>query len=285
MSNLNAEFIERYQLEYQKNPRSRVFAPLAEAYRKMGLLDEARRICKNGVQVHPHFSGGRVAFAKVLLDLNETEEALEHLQAAIQASPDNLLAHSLLGATLLKLRRPKDALKAYKMVLFLNPNDEPARKAVQKWEFLTAEEFTDETFAMKPVFQLASAHPTFHAAADSSDNAPERLLERFSNSDPQRLTERAVSIADAFTVRNDLATALEVLEEARRLTGPKPEIDERLGRLRKRLQIFEPDPEGESEKTGARDPTLDLDWRTPSVSRRELLERLLRRISERRLES
>ena len=42
IQNVNPEFVERYQLELARDPRSRVFAALSEAYRKMGLLDEAK---------------------------------------------------------------------------------------------------------------------------------------------------------------------------------------------------------------------------------------------------
>ena len=45
MNPVNPEFVERFQIMYQKDPNSRVFAPLAECYRKMGLLDEALRLC------------------------------------------------------------------------------------------------------------------------------------------------------------------------------------------------------------------------------------------------
>src|SRR5882757_1022853 len=123
MNSVNSEFVERYQLELAKNPRSRVFASLAEAYRKMGLIDEAKRICRFGTEAHPDFAGGHVAYAKVLLDLKAPAEALTHLEKATKLSPDNLLAHNLLGETLIQLRRPKDALKAFKMVLFLDPEN------------------------------------------------------------------------------------------------------------------------------------------------------------------
>ena len=42
--------LEKYLKEYQENPRSRVFAPLAEAYRKSGLIDEAIDICREGLE-------------------------------------------------------------------------------------------------------------------------------------------------------------------------------------------------------------------------------------------
>lgn len=255
MTQVNPEFVERYQLEYQKNPKSKVFAPLAEAYRKMGLLDEAYRICKLGVSLHPEFAGGRVALAKVLLDRKKPQEALTQLENAVNLSPDNLLAHMLMGETLLELRRPKDALKAFKMVLFLNPSDERAKSAVRKWEFLTAEEYDDEAFSMRPLFR----------GKEEPAQASERV---------KRTLERALSLADAFTVRNDLLAAIEVLENAQRQLGPLPDIENRLRLLNKRTQpmIESDDDETEDEDSG--------------MERRRLrLEKLLRRIDERRIGS
>ena len=63
MDETNPEFIERYQKLYEEDPKSRIFAPLAEAYRKMGLINEALELAQNGVKIHPQFSGGRVALS------------------------------------------------------------------------------------------------------------------------------------------------------------------------------------------------------------------------------
>src|SRR6476661_8315239 len=65
-SSLTPELVERYQLEYARDPQSKVFAPLSEAYRRMGLVEEALRIAENGVRANPGFASGRVAFARVL---------------------------------------------------------------------------------------------------------------------------------------------------------------------------------------------------------------------------
>lgn len=48
------EYIRRYQ----EDPTSRVFAPLAEAYRRLGRVDEAIDICLEGLKHHPEFPGG-----------------------------------------------------------------------------------------------------------------------------------------------------------------------------------------------------------------------------------
>ena len=55
--------IYEYLKKYQEDPSSRVFAPLAESYRKAGLADEAIEIAREGLRVHPNFVGGRVALA------------------------------------------------------------------------------------------------------------------------------------------------------------------------------------------------------------------------------
>lgn len=277
-------------MELEKDPRSRVFAALAEAYRKMGLLEEARRICRFGTEAHPDFAGGHVAYAKVLLDLKAPAEALPHLEKATKLSPDNLLAHNLLGETLIALRRPKDALKAFKMVLFLDPENARAREAVKKWEFLTADEYSEDVFAMKPIFQ-APLNANEDAERDLDDELEDLLTESGADGPTSRLDlqqrhakalERAVSLADAFTVRNDLEAALKVLEDARRLLGPMDEIERRHRLITKRIELLETDDALDAVEPPA---PRELAFNPPSLKterKREILETLLRRINDRR---
>ena len=84
---IHTQLIEKYQILYEKDPQSKVFAPLSEAYRKMGLLKEALQLALDGVKLHPNFSSGRVALARALLDGNQVEPALAHLKKATELSP------------------------------------------------------------------------------------------------------------------------------------------------------------------------------------------------------
>ena len=56
--------IEEYQIILMRNPNAKVFAPLAEAYRKMGLLQQALEICERGVKYNPEYPSGLVAYGK-----------------------------------------------------------------------------------------------------------------------------------------------------------------------------------------------------------------------------
>ncbi|HMN69950.1 MAG TPA: tetratricopeptide repeat protein [Bdellovibrionales bacterium] len=216
MQDIQPELIEKYQLLLQKDPKSQVFAPLTEAYRKMGMLEEAFRIAVRGVQFNPNFAGGRIALAKVSLERENLPGAVQELEKAVDLSPDNILAHSLLGECYLKSKRPKDALKAFKMVLFLAPTNDKAIKAVKKLESLTADEYEDDLFEMKPLPSID------HLDVESATPLKPVALKIVGD------LERALSLVDAYIVRNDMEAAWNRLEEAERDMGPHPEIVKRM---------------------------------------------------------
>jgi hypothetical protein len=204
----------------------------------------------------------------------------------------------MMGETLLELRRPKDALKAFKMVLFLNPEDSRARQAVKKWEFLTADEYDDEVFEMKPLFKTEA--PDLDEDEGDDDDQEDSFEPAKSRSEiplapgslpSNREIERAVSLADAFTIRGSVDAAVNVLENAVRQFGAHPELESRLQRLSRRSQWDLPDDDEQDDELSndvhnAHEATI-LAGRprseNPSQRKRLLLERLLQRINDRRL--
>ena len=123
-----------YLRRYQENPRSRVFAPLAEAYRKAGLVDEAVEIAREGLKVHPNFVGGRVALARALFEKRQYEQVVDELQPVIRDVPDNLVAQRLIAESSLILGRVSQALDSYKMLLYFSPEDTELARVVQELE-------------------------------------------------------------------------------------------------------------------------------------------------------
>lgn len=240
MTEINPELVERYQILLEKEPTSKVFAPLAEAYRKMGLLPEAKQICEVGVKAHPYFAGGRVALAKVFLEMGKWDEAQAQLAKATELSPDNLLAYQLLAETELKLKNPKESLKAFKMVLFLNPQHEKAQKAVQTLESLTADEYEDEIFEMKQLKSLEEQLPELQPMPSNQKRMRE-LKE----------LERALSLFDAYWIRNDFDRAQVILEDAFLRLGMLPELEKRRDILQARTSdegSFTPPPPRSDER-------------------------------------
>ncbi|MGZ3687092.1 MAG: tetratricopeptide repeat protein [Bdellovibrionota bacterium] len=126
--------IYSYLKKYQEDPNSRVFAPLAEAYRKAGLIDEAIEIAREGLKIHPQFVGGRVALARALFDKKRFDEVIDELAPIVRDVPDNLIAQRLLAESSLMQGRVADALGAYKMLLYFSPHDRETAQIVKELE-------------------------------------------------------------------------------------------------------------------------------------------------------
>ena len=126
--------IYTYLKKFQEDPTSRIFAPLAEAYRKAGLIDQAIEIAREGLRVHPGFVGGRVALARALFDQRHYNDVIDELTKVVQDVPDNLVAQRLLAESFLMQGRVADALGAYKMLLYFAPQDPEIMKMVRELE-------------------------------------------------------------------------------------------------------------------------------------------------------
>lgn len=241
MPKIDASTVERYQNILESDPKSQVFAPLAEAYREMGMLKEALKVAASGVQHHPQFTGGLVTYARILKETQHLEKALEVAQRATQLAADNILAHQIKAEILLQLKQPKEALKTFKMVLFLNPNSKSAQKAVQKLESLTADEFEDDVFEMTKLPEVVLSNEKLPPPPIEREFAYEEspIIESTAPSHHNKALERMLSLIDAFIVRNDLEKANALLKDTRIEFGEHPEISKRMKTLQVRYDDLE----------------------------------------------
>lgn len=273
MNSISPEFVERYQILYAKDPKSRIFAPLAEAYRRMGLLKEALQVSQNGVEDHPHFASGLLTHAKILNELNYKKEAIYYLRKAVDLAPENILAQSTLASLLMEAKEAREALQVYKMILYLNPEHAEALKAVKKLESLSAEDFDEDSFTMG---QLDFLHT--EQKKQINTNAAPIAQNKILSQDQLKQLERMLSLADAFIVRNDIEKAMSTLNAAVIELGEHKELSQRLNMLRanKFVELPEADEEDKSflrkQKSGIQDKI-------------DLLENLLQRINMRRLDA
>jgi tetratricopeptide (TPR) repeat protein len=208
MNSFTPEFIEKYQKLYESDPQSKVFAPLAEAYRKSGDTQKAYNICKKGVIQHPSFASGHVSMARIYKEMKEYDKSLHHLRKAIQLAPENIQAHNLMAEICVETRKPKEALNAFKQVLFLNPKDSKAKNSVKKLESLSADEFDSDTFQMGNLFDFDML--TGEGTGEPTENRPIRLTA----AEKERAVERIVSLIDVLLVRNEILKAQNALEDA-----------------------------------------------------------------------
>jgi tetratricopeptide (TPR) repeat protein len=126
--------IKQYQTLLAADPNSRAFAPLAEAYRKQGKLNEALALCKQGVAKHPDFSGAHILLCQILIDLKQFAPAESELLVILRRIPNHLLAHQ----TLLKLYASQNRLPNAKAIaermLKLQPQEPMATAFMQQMQ-------------------------------------------------------------------------------------------------------------------------------------------------------
>lgn len=139
-----------------KDPASKLFLPLAEEYRKCGMLDEAIMLLTEGLKNHPNFLSARVSLGKIYLQKGMNPEARQEFEQVVQFAPDNLLAQKKLAIIYRDEGERDKALDSCRRLLLLNPNDEEIKKIRAELEAETEKKTTTEFHAeeVQPVIPL-----------------------------------------------------------------------------------------------------------------------------------
>lgn len=124
----------KYQAEYEKNPRSRVFAPLAEMYRKVGMTDKAMEILAAGIRQHPTYVLGYLGMANCYYDIQQFSLAYNTLKPFVDTNRDNLKLQRLYADVCMSLDKKEEALNTFKYLLFMTPKEKELAEIVNKLE-------------------------------------------------------------------------------------------------------------------------------------------------------
>ena len=119
----SADDIRHHEARLARDPSSQAYAALAEAYRRGGRLDDAIRVCRQGLERHPAYSTARFILAKVLLDRDEVLEARVEVERFLEAEPDHEPALRIATECALRLADPRAALGHLRRLGMLDPDD------------------------------------------------------------------------------------------------------------------------------------------------------------------
>jgi tetratricopeptide (TPR) repeat protein len=126
--------LEELKTRWEREPRSRAFLPLAEEYRRMGRLTDAERICREGLQRHPHYHSARVLLGRTLLEMDRLEESSTEFRAVLEMEPQNLLAGKLLAGIYRSQGQWSEALNTFRKLQSYFPDDAEIRSQVYRLE-------------------------------------------------------------------------------------------------------------------------------------------------------
>ncbi len=126
--------LAKYFSMYKKNPRSKVFAPLAESFRKLGMLDDALKILREGLRNHPQYTLGYIVLANCYYDQEKYELTYNTLRPIIHQNADNISLQKIFAQACVHLGHLEEALDVYKYLLFMNPKEKIFAEQVKKLE-------------------------------------------------------------------------------------------------------------------------------------------------------
>jgi tetratricopeptide (TPR) repeat protein len=87
----------RFEEILKNNPAAYSFAPLADIYRSLGLVDDALATARKGTALHPEFAAGQMALAKAAMECSLKDEARKALETVVRVTPENSEAQRLLA--------------------------------------------------------------------------------------------------------------------------------------------------------------------------------------------
>jgi tetratricopeptide (TPR) repeat protein len=117
-----------------KDPKSKLFVPLAEEYRKTGDIEMAIYVLMEGLKNNPDYVTAQSSLGKFLLINGDLAGAQAEFEKVVTAVPDNLMAQRKLGDIYIIQNRPQDALVNYKKVFAFNPKDEELASLISEVE-------------------------------------------------------------------------------------------------------------------------------------------------------
>lgn len=168
--------IEKLRERVEKDPNSKLFIPLAEEYRKEGLLDEAVNVLLTGLEKQPGYISARVSLGKIYLEKGQMDEARAEFEQVVRAIPDNLFAHKKLAELYRDTGERDLAIKSFRNVLNLNPKDEDALIQMKDLEAIEAETPAEAAPEASP---YSPAPPALSEMSPGEISFPEETAEPF----------------------------------------------------------------------------------------------------------
>ena len=150
---------------YRAAPKGHVFAPLADACRKAGMLDEALEICARGVGEHPRYASGYVVQGKCLYDAGRIGDAQAAFDRVLDLDPKNLVALKYLGIIHAERGDSARAREFFEHILVLDPDDREIRSRMEDVSHHRPQAST------KVLMPMASPHITPPAAREEPYSA------------------------------------------------------------------------------------------------------------------
>jgi tetratricopeptide (TPR) repeat protein len=178
--------LEKYLEIYKKNRQSKVFAPLADIYRKLGMFEEAIRILKEGLKHNPEYSLAHLNLALCYLDLERYQLAYDVLRPLLEKNPENISMHRAFAESCLRLNQAEEASFYFEYLSFLCPKNDYFKEKAQEAKI----EHKRENREVREVPKLNSSSTSPDDWSDRPTYSLKRPLEQENIKEKQDVTNK-----------------------------------------------------------------------------------------------
>jgi tetratricopeptide (TPR) repeat protein len=200
-----------------RDPKSKLFVPLAEEYKKAGDIEMAIHVLSEGLKHNPSYMTAKTALGRLLLDHGDIAAAKKEFEEVVKAAPDNLVAQRKLGDLYSSQGDTSSALTHYKTVLSLNPRDAEVKSLVASLSggqaALTSAAPQHDAQPARQAVASAPKKDEELAAAPTQKSAPPVLSAAVSDMNPVKIESAPVTgpVAPTFTRVGEVEEPEEVL--------------------------------------------------------------------------
>lgn len=221
--------------QFAENPR-RVFARLANEYRKNGELDTAIEICRAHVPLQPTYISGYIVLGQALYESGQLDEARGTFETALGLDPENLIALRQLGDIARDHGDLTGARAWYRRLLEVDPQNEEIAAQLRDLDApaASAAPVPDVAAPQPPEVSWSDIHPEHESAPAASvepapNGPPEPAAVASSEpshpADPQRL-DFDFDVLSAFSTDVPASAAPEPEPEPAAVTPAAPAVPE-----------------------------------------------------------
>ena len=149
--------IEKLEARYAENPDGRYFAPLADAYRKAGRVDDAIQLVTQGLSKHPDYLSAHIVFGRCQLDKKDDAGASAAFGRVLELDQENIIALKALAEIAERAGRTEDARRWLMRLLVVDGMNAEAEEDLQRLGGPIAEAEAAPAEAAAPVGDISFA--------------------------------------------------------------------------------------------------------------------------------
>jgi tetratricopeptide (TPR) repeat protein len=205
--------IEKLEARFNDNPKGRNFAPLADAYRKAGLIDNAIVLCQNGLQLHPDYVSAHIVYARCLVDKKDDAAALGVFKKVLELDGENIIALRALAELAERNGKYDEEVEWLTRLLNADPMNGDAAEALARAKGKASAAANSPDAATKPMTKPDFAVEHEEREETKLASAPSGDVENFENPISFNPNAHAAAKAEGLEVQEDVELNAQQIEQ------------------------------------------------------------------------